>query len=263
MVNKVEITPSRIITRDNSGNTTFDTNNLYLKTDPTGSMKLGGFNRLPVYFCRFYYTQSGSLIDHVALGGAATFVEMSHPNQKVLNPGVAGSYTMYLPSSGVSDFVATGTDTRGIPGQPVRMLEWHINMGNVQYKKNWGDSWTTLGTNVTYFRGLLTFINNQGGAPIFTVRTISPDPLTIKSYYNTKGEGYYKVNWLPSNWQSGSFSAIYKMLNLDNAIASGPSSVTVTLSEYLNNTQLNYVVGGLVYPVISKPSTTIGLSVTP
>jgi hypothetical protein len=47
---RISITPQQIITRNASGNITFNTNNLYLKTDPSGELFAGGNTRSPMIY---------------------------------------------------------------------------------------------------------------------------------------------------------------------------------------------------------------------
>lgn len=48
MVERIKITEDRIVTRKVDNSISFDTNNLYLKTDPAGTLKVGGYERCPV-----------------------------------------------------------------------------------------------------------------------------------------------------------------------------------------------------------------------
>jgi hypothetical protein len=50
LVERIRITPQQIITRNASGNETFNTNNLYLKTDPSGELYAGGNTRSPMIY---------------------------------------------------------------------------------------------------------------------------------------------------------------------------------------------------------------------
>jgi len=47
---RIKITPEQIITRNANGNVTFNTNNLYLKTDPNGELFAGGNTRSPMIY---------------------------------------------------------------------------------------------------------------------------------------------------------------------------------------------------------------------
>jgi hypothetical protein len=47
LVERIRITSSNITTKDASGNITFDTDRLYLKTDSGGSLKAGGYQKVP------------------------------------------------------------------------------------------------------------------------------------------------------------------------------------------------------------------------
>lgn len=49
-VERLKITPSQIVIKNSSNVTTFDTENLYLKTDPSASFKLGGYTKSPLIY---------------------------------------------------------------------------------------------------------------------------------------------------------------------------------------------------------------------
>lgn len=49
-VERVKITPSSIVLKDSSGNEKFNTSNLYLKTDPGGTLKAGGYDKAPMVY---------------------------------------------------------------------------------------------------------------------------------------------------------------------------------------------------------------------
>jgi hypothetical protein len=64
-VERLSITSSRIITRDSSNNTTFDTERRYLKSDSSGQLLAGGFTRAPIVAG----SSGTNLYDHVGAGG--------------------------------------------------------------------------------------------------------------------------------------------------------------------------------------------------
>jgi len=49
-VERVNINPSRIVLKDASGNEKFNTDNFYLKTDPNGTLKAGGYLKTPMVY---------------------------------------------------------------------------------------------------------------------------------------------------------------------------------------------------------------------
>ena len=50
MVERVRIEPTRILLKDASSNIKFDTNNYYLRTDPQGTLKVGGYTAAPTVY---------------------------------------------------------------------------------------------------------------------------------------------------------------------------------------------------------------------
>lgn len=49
-VERVRITPSKIVLKDASGTEKFNTDNYYLKTDPNGTLKAGGYLKAPMVY---------------------------------------------------------------------------------------------------------------------------------------------------------------------------------------------------------------------
>lgn len=58
-VERVRITPSKIVLKNSSGIETFNTENYYLKTDPNGTLKAGGYLKTPMV-----YGQGGTVSNH-------------------------------------------------------------------------------------------------------------------------------------------------------------------------------------------------------
>jgi len=50
LVERVRIEPTRILLKDASSNIKFDTNNYYLRTDPQGTLKVGGYTAAPTVY---------------------------------------------------------------------------------------------------------------------------------------------------------------------------------------------------------------------
>lgn len=66
MVERVKINTNEIVLKDSGGNTIFTTSNLYIKNDPNGTLKAGGYQRVPVFTG---YGTAASVLDKPALGG--------------------------------------------------------------------------------------------------------------------------------------------------------------------------------------------------
>jgi hypothetical protein len=63
LVERIKISQTKITTRRADNSISFDTDNLYLKTDPAGTLKAGGYERCPVL------TGYGTITEKTALGG--------------------------------------------------------------------------------------------------------------------------------------------------------------------------------------------------
>ncbi len=88
MVERIKITGNKIVTRRADNSISFDTDNLYLKTDPSGTLKAGGYERCPVL--RGYTT----IADSTALGG---FPYLTKPYG-----GTLAAFSDYIPKGSIT-----------------------------------------------------------------------------------------------------------------------------------------------------------------
>jgi len=88
LVERIRITSSKITTKDASGNITFDTDRLYLKTDSGGSLKAGGYQKVP--------TMSGGYNQYVPITN--TDLGMFCPNL-ISFQTISSSSSFYYPIS--------------------------------------------------------------------------------------------------------------------------------------------------------------------
>lgn len=63
MVERIKITPYNITCKDAYGGETFNTNNAYLKTDPSGQLRAGGYADVPAIYGSAAYG-AGAISDH-------------------------------------------------------------------------------------------------------------------------------------------------------------------------------------------------------
>jgi hypothetical protein len=257
LVNKVEITPSRIITRKSNGSTTFDTNSLYLKTDAGGSMFVGGFKRLPVYFGTMAVSTTNQVLpDKPTHGYPGTLLNTSNFRQAV--SGQETWHDLYVPS-GVTSFYTLGGDSRSQSGPTLahEYYNWN-NLSPVYYKSgsyNSG-SWTHIGS-LTLSATLIVFLAN-GQMPIPGPRTPTLNVAQMQSLYNSYGAGYYRIKTLPSNWASVKSSSM-GVIRSDGTTSAGTNNKTA--GEIINPTQ--YVQPPYLYPAINEAPTNIDVAVTP
>jgi hypothetical protein len=157
MVERVKIESNRILLLNAEGRTAFDTNRNYIKQDPSGILKVGGYDRMPSVYG---YTQ-GNIIDH-GNGGCWVwyFVEDAYtigpnpynlylsngfaPYDYIIKLGVGVNYQKYNPAVDYTQYVS-----------------WHHPV--VQYemynKYLFGDTWVPavdMYDNPLYYRWVVT-----------------------------------------------------------------------------------------------------------
>jgi hypothetical protein len=276
LVNKVEITPSRIITRDSSGNSTFDTNNLYLKTDPTGSMQIGGYTQVPGYRAYFLYTQEGIIYYPENTGYAMTLGDCHNYNGTVPATNAASGYYSFYAPAGITEWISSCGITMP-QGAPLFMLiEGTTPMGAIKYKNNYGDTYADVGTVYLKLVQMVFRVPNQQGQ-FFMLPFIEIMHDEIVDAYNTYGEGYYQVYFLSgTNWFTANRTWDQKGWNANNI----PDRSSFTVNSYntgtktfslssifdTNSSSSRYwgkVLSPFVLPKIEVPPTNIGIAVTP
>jgi hypothetical protein len=263
LVNKVEITPSRIITRNASGTTTFDTNNLYLKTDAGGSMYVGGFKRLPVYYgVMAVSTTNQTLPDWINYGYPETI--LSHSNFLGRVSGQESWYDMYIPD-GVQSFYAFYGDNRGPSGPTIGISEYiWSNACAVQRRDSYtSGSWSSCGT-IDIKGNVLIFLANQQ-YPVPGPRSFFPDPAQMLAKYQQYGAGYYRLTHLPSNHESLNAS-VYRTYSAQNGTYTAWTALTSTYrlgTEHVPTATNQYVQNGILVPAINTEPTNIDVAVTP
>jgi hypothetical protein len=272
LVNKVEITGNRIITRDNAGNTTFDTNNLYLKTDAGGSMYIGGWSRQPVYYGVASTTATEQVLpDRIYKGYPLSIIDYSSTAQNLrwwpTSTTTTPWYDMYVPD-GISSFYGVGGDNRSAPvmGLIGLRIPPSTPIFSVSHKSNLTDSWNSVGFLGASGAAVVSFLNNgQQQFPQLTTRWFYPNPDEMLSTYQTNGAGYYRVKFLV-NWgtpyvenydaNSGTWST--------RAILGANENTTLDVflgsTLYSNSATYTYP---LVLPSIKQDPTNIDVAVTP
>jgi hypothetical protein len=139
LVDKIKITPDSIVVRDNNNNVTFDTNNIYLKTNANGRMTMGGWRRLPVFAGQYAASVSTYVPeDHKVYGHCMTFMGA---------PGIQTSGN-YL--TGDNPVYATGSPRSGEQMDwyayafyaPANVTQWYMHAG--PYQSSWDGGSTSL-----------------------------------------------------------------------------------------------------------------------
>jgi hypothetical protein len=88
LVERIKISQTKITTRRADNSISFDTDNLYLKTDPAGTLKAGGYERCPVL------TGYGTITEKTALGGFPYLIKAAG--------GAPVAFSDYLPKGSVT-----------------------------------------------------------------------------------------------------------------------------------------------------------------
>lgn len=265
MVNKVEITSNRIITRDNSGNTTFDTNNLYLKTDAGGSMFIGGWSRQPVYYGLASATDTEqALPDKVDKGYPLSIIDYSNDSNSLRSWPESTTttpwYDMYVPEE-ISSFYGVAGDNRTAPNVYAKFsvrVPATTPIFSVSYKEKYTDSFQSVGALGAQGVAVVSLYEVVAGQlrPQTTTRWLYPATDEMLSIYQSYGAGYYRVKFL-NNWGTPYVESID---------SEGTWSPLITLG---NKTTVDAFVSGdfntypLVLPSIAQPPTNIDVAVTP
>jgi len=101
-VERIKITPTEIVTKNNAGNITFSTNNKYVKTQTGGQFSTSGYNRAPtIYGWDYFMGNNHYITEHpdegafccqgAALDDADTIAYVRIPTESPIN-------TVYIPS---------------------------------------------------------------------------------------------------------------------------------------------------------------------
>lgn len=247
MVDRIKITPSEIVTRDAANNITFSTNYLYLKTDPTGTMSIGGWVRQPVYGQSMSATATNQVLtDMTAAGHSDTILDMSYSTIKLRMYDQATWYEMYVPS-GITEWASYGGYTIGTGGPPAGLFGDTWNMMTIKYKANYTDSWTTVTTTgeifgQTYIQCMdPPYCTYYGAGPKKFGASVS----SIDAAYQQYGSGYYHIEMLPTDWNS----------RLSTSQSKTPSQLGYGQDPYSENI--------IVVPKINIAPTNISVAVTP
>lgn len=263
MTNKIEITEDRIVTRDDDGNILFDTDNIYIRTNTSGNMSIGGWTRQNVYSDILYYTEAMVLEKRPELGQPYTFIEHNGNNTHDLagiwpTTAEVGYYAFYVPA-GVTNWLVTGDDNTA---DDKLYYSWRIlhtttfEMGNIYYKKYFDDDYEIAGSNNTIQKEVEIYDSDLGSRYIY-FRNWTPSASAVAAAYALKGEGYYKVEWLPSGWATGSFPYTTTAYDYVTGITNYSSG-----SGHINAANINASYG-YVLPDTTKSPIIISAGVTP
>jgi hypothetical protein len=144
LVDKIKITPDSLVVRDDNNNVTFSSDSIYLKTNASGRMSMGGWRRLPVFAGQYSASVSTYVPeDHKAYGHCMTFLGA---------PGVFVSQGDYLTGEKpfLEQLASTGQTTTNGGAEmnwyayafyaPANVTQWYMHAG--PYQSSWTDSQT-------------------------------------------------------------------------------------------------------------------------
>ncbi len=186
MVERIKITGNKIVTRRADNSISFDTDNLYLKTDPAGTLKAGGYERCPVL------RGSSTITDNAALGGfpyltkpyggaPAAFSDYIPKGNITLNQSMGMPFTLYLGYSSLCDITQNGNVVgnfkfiyRSSTISPQHLQQYDI------YVELWG--LVNITTISSFSGGLVTF-NNPPNSTIYNADgTVHASPRPISNF---------------------------------------------------------------------------------
>jgi len=242
---RIRLTNNSFVTKDSIGNTTFDSNNLYLKSDSTGVVNVGGYSRCAVA-AGLVDTNKNLISDKSYMGGFPVYYS------KVGQPYVNTSGT-FTPITEYSPYFA-------IP----RFSKLECSYLDDQFYWFDGSSYTTYITNpITIY--------HSNGITLGTVRFVkrgsygwwSKDFGTSSTLYSSRYQGtlaekltyyYDSTTYYPTGYLSFYFTSIYWYYWDGATISSTPSSGPFSY--------IQYDTGGSMFSVIENP-TQLSLAVTP
>ena len=224
MVDRISISTSRIITRDSSGTTTFDTNKKYFKTVQNGDFEVGGIQRGP---CLVGYAEPNNdqFYDFHQNKGFTTMISRSSVQ---LVPGVAFTINLFVPSHAYASKSYSASHSTYYIGR--------INGGGAQFPHGVTPTITTLGSTsssvATLHRRASTSASwssiDTGQVYYYSASFTASGTTWTLLYYeigidllqaavNGRGTSYYYRLSLPSTWNSTMQNASGQSTNYGSA----------------------------------------------